>query len=263
MPTSPSPAPSISARNSTRRARSNGRSTGPPRATASSSPTATPCPPPKAAPMRRASGPRSSRASAPTASLSNNTKASGDHPRGPAHGRLRAGVLLHPRTRIRRPDQGPPRHRRGRQIGRERRARPLRQLAGRRHQIRRRDPRFPRAARRGTPAPPAGKGDRAQIRHQETAPARQADRLHLQGPRRHRAVHRRGRQRGRLRQEARATARRRPCCRSRARSSTCWARPRQSSAPTPKSPTSARRLGCRHGHASSTSTICATTRSSS
>jgi topoisomerase-4 subunit B len=45
------------------------------------------------------------------------------------------------------------------------------------HQGRRRDPRFPRAARRGTAAAAAGEGDRAQIRHEEAAPARQAGRL--------------------------------------------------------------------------------------
>jgi topoisomerase-4 subunit B len=57
-------------------------------------------------------------------------------------------------------------------------ARPLRQLARLGYEIGRRDPRFPRAAGRGTPAPPAGEGDRAQDRHQEAAPARQAGGLH-------------------------------------------------------------------------------------
>ncbi len=68
MPRNPSPASSISTRSSTPPARSNGRSTGPRRATASSSPTATPSRRPRAARMRPASGPRSSRASRPMAS---------------------------------------------------------------------------------------------------------------------------------------------------------------------------------------------------
>jgi topoisomerase-4 subunit B len=46
--------------------------------------------------------------------------------------RLRAGLLLHRGAGIRGPDQGPPRHDRGRPHGRGRRARPFRQLAGRR-----------------------------------------------------------------------------------------------------------------------------------
>ena len=68
MPSSPSRAASTSARSSTRRARSNGRSTGRPRATASCRATATRCRRPRAARTRRASGRRSSRASAPMAS---------------------------------------------------------------------------------------------------------------------------------------------------------------------------------------------------
>ena len=57
-------------RSSTAPARSNGRSTGPRRATASSSRYCNTVPTPKAARMRPASGPPSSRASAPTANLS-------------------------------------------------------------------------------------------------------------------------------------------------------------------------------------------------
>ncbi len=57
MPTAPSPARSAFRRSSTSPVPSNGRSTGRPRSTASSSPIATPCPPPKAAPTRPGSGP--------------------------------------------------------------------------------------------------------------------------------------------------------------------------------------------------------------
>ncbi|EAP80260.1 DNA topoisomerase IV subunit B [Sulfitobacter sp. NAS-14.1] len=58
-PSIPLVAPSTSARSSTHRARSNGRSTGRRRAMASSSPIVTPSPHPKAAPTRPAFGPRS------------------------------------------------------------------------------------------------------------------------------------------------------------------------------------------------------------
>ena len=108
-----------------------------------------------------------------------------DHPRRPRRGGMRAGELLHPRPRIRRPDQGPARHHRGAAPGRERRARSFRQLAGERHQIRRRHPRLPGPARRGTAAAPTGEGDPAQVGDQEAAPARQAGRLLLEVPRRH------------------------------------------------------------------------------
>ena len=86
--------------------------------------------------------------------------------------------------------------------GRGRGARPLRQLAGRGHQVRGRDPRLPRAARRGTPAPPAGEGDRSASppprscacpASWSTAPPPTRDG--------HRAVHRRGRLGRRLGQD--------------------------------------------------------------
>ncbi len=102
--------------------------------------------------------------------------------RGYDLGRLRAGQLLHPRTRIRRPDQRPPRHGRGAAHGRRRRARPLRQLAGGRHEIRRRDPRFSGATRRRALEAARRERDRPQIRHQKTPPARQAGRLFRHQP---------------------------------------------------------------------------------
>jgi topoisomerase-4 subunit B len=123
------------------------------------------------------------------------------------------------REPFRRPDQGPPLHRGSRPLGRKRRPRPFRHLACRRPEIRRRHPRFPGAARRRTPAPPAGKGNPTQDRHQETAPARQTGRLLRNSDRRgDRIVHRRRRQRRRLRQGRPRRAPIRRSCRSRARS---------------------------------------------
>jgi topoisomerase-4 subunit B len=200
MPTRPLPGRSNSSPSSASPAPSNGRSTGRPRATASSSPTATPCPRPRAARTRPASGPRSSRASG-LWRTGGQQESRQHHPRRPHQRRLRARLLLHRGARVCRPDQGPPRHDRGRPHGRGRRARPFRQLARRQHQGRRLHPRFPRPARRGTPAPPRRKGNRPQIRHQEAAPARQTGRLLATGPRRDGALHRRGRLSGRLRQD--------------------------------------------------------------
>ena len=91
------------------------------------------------------------------------------------------------------PDQGPPRHRRSpadRRTGHQGPVRPLavgqsaagQQAAGFRHR-----------ARRRAAAPPRRKGNLAQDRGEEAAPARQARRLHQHRDRRLRAVHRRGR----------------------------------------------------------------------
>ncbi len=106
-----------------------------------------------------------------------------DHPRGSGGGGLRACLLLHPRAGVRGPDQGPAGHGRSRAAGRELGARPYRQLAGRRHQGGRCDPRLPCPAGRGTPAPPAGEGDAAQVGDEEAAPARKAGRLFTPDPR--------------------------------------------------------------------------------
>ena len=117
-----------------------------------------------------------------------------DHPRGPGDGRLRAGVVLHPRARVRRPDQGPAGHRRG-----------ARMVEG---AVRDRFDNWLAARTRRRPAPSsiswccaprngcaaaAEKETSAQVGHQEAAPAGQAGRLHGHEPRGHRAVHRRGR----------------------------------------------------------------------
>ncbi len=91
------------------------------------------------------------------------------------------------------PDQGPPGHRRSpahRRTGHQGSVRPLavgqsaagQQAAGFRHR-----------ARRRAAAPPRRKGNLAQDRGQEAAPARQARRLHQHRHRRLRTVHRRGR----------------------------------------------------------------------
>ena len=91
------------------------------------------------------------------------------------------------------PDQGSPCHRRSpahRRTGHQGPVRPLavgqsaagQQAAGFRHR-----------ARRRAAAPPRRKGNLAQDRGEEAAPARQALRLHQHGRRRQRAVHRRGR----------------------------------------------------------------------
>ncbi len=218
MPTAPSRARSALRRNSTPPARSNGRSTGRPRSTASSSPIATPCPRPKAARMRPGSGPPILKGIRAYGELVNNRKAE-DITRDD----LITGGCAMVSCFIREPEfVGQTKDRLAttdaQRLGRRRGARPFRQLAGRRYQIGGRDPRFPRAARRRTPAPPSGKGNRPQDRHQETAPARQADRL---------LCHRRAREPSFSSSKAippaappkwPANARRRPCCRCAARS---------------------------------------------
>ena len=84
-----------------------------------------------------------------------------DHPRGRDGRRLGDDLGLHPRAGVRRPDQGPAGDAGGGAAGRERGARPLRPLAGRRHPDGRRDPRLPGAEGRGAAAAAGREGDAA------------------------------------------------------------------------------------------------------
>ena len=118
------------------------------------------------------------------------------------------------------PDQGPPRHRRGAAHRRTGDQGPVRPLAVRQSAAGQQAAGFRRRARRRAAAPPRRKGNLAQDRGEEAAPARQALRLHQHRDRRLRTVHRRGRLRPAAAPSRRATARPRPCCRCAARSST-------------------------------------------
>ena len=88
-----------------------------------------------------------------------------------------AALGLHPRAGIRRPDQGPARHRRGDPHRRERDPRSLRPLARRLAERGHAAARLGDRARRGAAPPPAGEGDRPPDRGAQAAPARQARRL--------------------------------------------------------------------------------------
>ena len=150
-----------------------------------------------------------------------------DHPRGRDGRRLGDDLGLHPRAGVRRPDQGPAGDAGGGAAGRERGARPLRPLAGRRHPHRRRDPRLPGAEGRGAGAAAGREGDEPQDRGQEAAPARQARRLLGRRRATARSSSSSRATRPAARPSRRATARPRRCCRSAARSSTCSAPPRR------------------------------------
>ena len=120
---------------------------------------------------------------------------------GRRHGDLRLHALgLHPGAGIPGPDQGQARNRRGRPHRRDGHSRRLRPLA------RGLAPAGQQAARLGdrpggrAPAPPPGKGSRAQDRDPQAAPARQARRLQQCRRGGLRTLHRRGRLGRRLRQ---------------------------------------------------------------
>ena len=149
---------------------------------------------------------------------------------------------VHPRAGIPGPDQGQARHRRGAAAS-SKNAIATRSTTG--------SPANPQQAnkparlgdrpRRRAPAPPPGKGSRAQDRDAQAAPARQARRLHQRRRAGLRALHRRGRLGRRLRQAGARPRERRPCCRCAARSSTSPPPARTSSPATSSSPTSSRR----------------------
>ena len=92
--------------------------------------------------------------------------------------RGRDDLGLHPRAGIPGPDQGPPRDRRSRAHRRTGGARSVRSLARRQSAAGQQAARFRDRARGRAHPPPAGKGRRAQERGAQTAPARQARRLH-------------------------------------------------------------------------------------
>ena len=97
---------------------------------------------------------------------------------------------------------------------------PVRPLAVRQSAAGQQAARFRGRARRGAAAPPRRKGNRAQDRGEEAAPARQARRLHQHRGRRLRAVHRRGRLGRRQRQAGARPQDPGRSCRCAARSST-------------------------------------------
>ena len=253
----------VSKNASVSRARSNGRSTGRPRATVSSSPTATPCPRPKAAPTRRASGPPSSRACAPMASSRASRKAANI-----TRDDLTSGGCALVSCFIREPEfvgqtkdrlatteaaklvEAAVRDRFDTWLGNDTKS------AGAilDFLILRAEERLRRRAEKETARKSATKKLRL--------PGKLVDCSTATGARRHRIIHRRGRQRGRLGQNgprpqdasAPAAARQDP---ERAGRGKLKARAR-----TPRSPISVKRLACRWAP-SSTSRTCATTRSSS
>ena len=95
------------------------------------------------------------------------------------HGDLRgADFGFHPRARIPGPEQGPIANRRSGEDRRDDHPRRVRSLARRRAEPGDQTARLVGRARRGAPAPPRGKGCRAQIRGPQIAPSRQARRLH-------------------------------------------------------------------------------------
>ena len=116
-------------------------------------------------------------------------------------------------------------------------ARPVRPLADRPAQGRRRPARLRRRPRRGAAEAAQGQGGRPRLGHPQAAPARQAGRLLRQRGRRHRDLHRRGRLAPAARPSRPATAAPRRSCRCAARSSTSPPPASTSCAPTRSSPT--------------------------
>ena len=103
------------------------------------------------------------------------------------------GLGVHPRARVPGPDQGSAGDRGSDPHRRERDQGPVRPLARRQSAAGQQAARFRDRARRRAHPPPPGKGDFAQDRGAQAAPARQARRLHQHRRARLRAVHRRGR----------------------------------------------------------------------
>ena len=185
------------------------------------------------------------------------------HHLGRRHDRRRRHALgVHPRAGIPGPDQGSPRHRRSAAHRRAGDQGPVRPLARRQSDAGQQAVRLRGRARRGAPAPPPGKGYRAQVRGAQAAPARKARRLHQWRRRRRRDCSSSRAIPPAARPSRRATAARKPSCRCAAKSST-WRRPARTSwRKTSSSPTSSRRSAA--APASTTRTrICATAASSS
>ena len=170
---------------------------------------------------------------------------------------------VHPRAAIRRPDQGQAGHRRGqRASSRPRSATPstIGWPTIRRQACKLLDCVID--ARRRAHAPPPGKGDQAQDRGAQAAPARQARRLHQTAGRGRRDLHRRGRLAPAARPSRRATAPPRRCCRCAARSSTSPSRRHDKLAQNQQIADLIQALGCGTGSHYRDET-CATTGSSS
>ena len=150
-PTAPSPARSSSpsASGPAPSARSSGRSTGRRSATPSSPPTATPSRRPEGGTHEAGFWAAILKGMRAYGEFASNRKAAQITRDDVMAGGLGDDLGLHPRPRVRRPDQGPAGHPGGRAAGRGRGARPLRQLAGRGHPHRRGDPRLPRPEGRG------------------------------------------------------------------------------------------------------------------
>ena len=211
-------------------------------------------------PRVRACAPRCSRGLKDHAERTGQGKrAAADHQRR-RDGRRRLHALgVHPRAGIPGPDQGPPRHRRGAAHRRAGDQGPVRPLARRQSDAGQQAARLRGRARRRAHPPPPGKGNLAQERGAQAAPARQARRLHQ-----HRGaglgnLHRRGRLAPAAPPSRRATAPRRRCCRCAARSSTSPPPARTSSRRTSSSPTWCRRSAAAPARTTATR-ICATTR---
>ena len=185
--------------------------------------------------------------------------------RGRGHQRRRDGrrrlhaLGVHPRAGIPGPDQGPARDRGSDPHRRERDQGSVRPLARRQSDAGQQAARLRDRARRRAHPPPAGKGNLAQDRGAQAAPARQARRLHQHRRARLGNLHRRGRLAPAARPSRRATAPRRRCCRCAARSSTSPPPARTSSRRTSSSPISCRRSAAAPARIIATRT-CATRR---
>ena len=243
-------------------ARSNGRWPGPPTPTASSPPTATPSRRRTAAPTSRACAARCCKG------IKDHAERMGQGKRAAAvtGDDVMTGAACMLSVFIREPEfQGQTKdrlataeahpHRRERDQG------PVRPLARRQSDAGDQAARLRDRARRGAHPPPPGKGNLAQERGAQAAPARQARRLHQHRGARLRAVHRRGRLGRRLGQAGArprhagdpAAARQDPQRRLR--------RPRQARAePAARRPHPGARL--RHRRCTTATRICATRRSS-